>query len=273
MCVLVAAFGFGYKLISSWLGLPSMTKEWLAPLPVIFVLLATWICLRLRKQPLSGIGLWLNGRWLRQFGAGTGLGMAAMLVVVAMIWAVGGATLSLNPDRSLAMLGYGTYVFVFGALMEELLFRGFIFQRLLDGTGVWGAQLIMAAFFALAHWGNPGMHGTTEVIATLNIAVAALFLGFAYIRTRSLALPIGLHLGWNWTQGTLLGFGVSGFKETGWFKPEFLGRPQWLTGGDFGPEASAAGLVVIVLLAFSLWKWKGTLATVEDTAPLATEAG
>lgn len=271
MCIALAVLGFGAKFAGKGLVSLGIDKEWLGPLPVVVILLATWFCTRLRKEPLSSIGLRLNGRWLRQFGAGTGLGVAAMLLAVSMIWAAGGVSLSLNPDHSLGALAYGLYMFFFAAAVEELLFRGFIFQRLIAGSRVWIAQLVMAIFFALAHWNNPGMTGTTQIIAEFNIAVAAVFLGFAYIRTGSLALPLGIHLGWNWTQGTLLGFGVSGFKESGWFTPEFLGKPQWLTGGDFGPEASAFGLVVIVLLAAALWKWKGTVGRgSEAVSPIAS---
>lgn len=259
MCVLLVGTGIAAKLLAPLFKPLGLSKEWFGPLPVLLVLFATWICTRLRKEPLSSVGLRLNLRWLKQFGAGLGVGLAAMCLAVAMIWAAGGITLTLNPERSLGVLSQGIYFFFFAAVLEELVFRGFIFQRLVAGTRVWIAQIIMAVFFVLAHWGNPGMAGTTEVIASANIAIAAVFLGFAYLRTGSLALPIGIHLGWNWTQGSLLGFGVSGLKQSGWFKPEFLGEPQWLTGGDFGPEASAFGLVVIVLLAVALWKWKGTI--------------
>lgn len=129
-------------------------------------------------------------------------------------------------------------MFVCAALLEELLFRGFVFQRLIDGIGTGGAQALMAVLFAVGHWGNPGMEGATEFWATLDTILGALVLGFAYLRTSSLALPIGLHFGWNWAQGAVLGFDVSGFNQAGWLAPTILGKPQWLTGGAFGPEAS-----------------------------------
>jgi membrane protease YdiL (CAAX protease family) len=157
-------------------------------------------------------------------------------------------------------------VFAFAALLEELLFRGFLFQRLVAGIGAWPTQLLLAVLFAVAHAGNPGMEGATAVWASIDIGLAAILLGLAYLRTRSLALPFGLHLGWNWAQGYLLGFGVSGFDHTGWLQPVFLDKPQWLTGGTFGPEASVFGVVVDVLMIAVLWRWKGTA---DAAAPLA----
>jgi membrane protease YdiL (CAAX protease family) len=145
------------------------------------------------------------------------------------------------------------------AFHEELFARGYPFQRLVESAGPWVGQLLMATLFALVHWGNPGMHGTAKAWATLNIGLAGLLLGFCYLRTRSLALPIGLHLGWNWTQGSLLGFGVSGttgFK--GIWTPVFHGLPEWLTGGAFGLEASLPCLLVCAAAIFGLWRWKGT---------------
>ena len=78
------------------------------------------------------------------------------------------------------------------------------------------------------------MAGATRAWAGLNLVLAGVLLGLCYLRTRSLALPMGLHLGWNWTQGSLLGFGVSGLPSGGWWTPVYHGRPLWLTGGRSG---------------------------------------
>ncbi|MEO6172913.1 MAG: CPBP family intramembrane glutamic endopeptidase, partial [Arenimonas sp.] len=176
---------------------------------------------------------------------------------VAMIWMAGGVRFELEPARNLQTLAYGFYMFLFVALFEESLFRGFLFQRLVDGAGIWIAQITLALLFALGHWDNPGMQGATKILASIDLALAAVMMGLAYLRTRSLALPIGLHLGWNWTQGHVLGFGVSGIDATGWFHPIFQGMPQWLTGGDFGPESSVFAVMADLVVVILLWKWKG----------------
>lgn len=247
-----------YTPISQILRHAGIPATWLEPLRFVFVLLVTSICTRLRGDPLSSIGFRIDLRWIRQWVAGALLGIASMAVIVGLIWLAGGIRLELDPARSVGTLVYGLYLFLFVALFEETLFRGFLFQRLVDGAGVWIAQLALALLFAAGHWGNPGMYGATEVVASLDLGLGAIMLGLAWLRTRSLALPVGLHLGWNWMQGHVLGFGVSGFDYAGWYQPQFLDRPQWLTGGEFGPESSVFAVLVDVVVIGLLWKWRGT---------------
>jgi membrane protease YdiL (CAAX protease family) len=232
------------------LGLPELALE---PVAFLFVLGVTWVCLRLRREPLASVGFQLDRRWLKQLAAGTALGAAAILTVAAAIAALGGVTFELDPARSADALVRGAYVFLCVALLEETLLRGFVFQRLVAGTGFWVAQGILAVVFAAGHWGNPGMEGTTFVVATLSLVSGGLLLGLAYQRTGRLALPIGLHLGWNWAQGAVLGFGVSGHAQAGWWRPVLGDQPEWLTGGAFGPEASVLAVVVDLILVVLLW--------------------
>ncbi|MBL0163823.1 MAG: CPBP family intramembrane metalloprotease [Xanthomonadales bacterium] len=247
-----------YTPLSHGLKSAGVSAQWLEPLRFIFVLLVTWVCTRLRREPLSSVGFRLDRRWWKESATGTLIGAASMLVIVGLIWMADGIRLQLDPLRSASALLYGLYLFTCVALFEETLFRGFLFQRMVDGVGVWAAQILVALLFAMGHWGNPGMSGATEVVATLDLGLGAVMLGLAWLRTGSLALPIGLHLGWNWMQGNVLGFGVSGFDYAGWFKPTFLGRPQWVTGGEFGPESSVFSVLVDVVVILLLWRWKGS---------------
>ncbi|MEO8196445.1 MAG: type II CAAX endopeptidase family protein [Thermoanaerobaculia bacterium] len=238
------------------LGLPDL---WLEPVPFLLILLASWACTRLRGEPLSSVGYRLGRRWFKEFTWGTALGLGTALAVVGMIGVFGGVRFNLDPARSAGALGTGLYVFLLAALMEETLFRGFLFRRLLDGVGVWPAQIALATLFALGHQDNPGMQGATEIVATLDLFLGAVLLGLAYLRTRSLALPVGLHLGWNWSLGSFLGFGVSGYEQAGWMKPVFQGKVEWLTGGAFGPESSLWSPIVSLLMIGLLWRWKGSV--------------
>jgi hypothetical protein len=121
------------------------------------------------------------------------------------------------------------------------------------------------------HWGNPGMHGATKIWATVNIALAAVLLGLCYLRTRSLALPIGVHLGWNWAQGSLLGFGVSGTTDIkGLWTPVFHSKPEWLTGGAFGLEASLVCTLVCGVAILGLWRWKGLAPSADASTASAS---
>lgn len=257
MAIFLASQGV-YHPVSRGLQQIGARKEWLSPLPVVFVLLVTWICMRLRRQALSGVGLRLDASWLRQVLGGVAFGAAEMLAVAALIFLAGGVRFELDPARGFAALAHGLWFFAWVAMLEELLFRGFVFQRLVDGIGAPMALLLAALLFTLAHWGNPGMEGGTLAWATLDNGLGAILLGLAYLRTGSLALPIGIHFGWNWTQGSLLGFDVSGLAQAGWLAPHLLDKPQWLSGGAFGPEASIFSVVVDAAAVLLLWCWKGT---------------
>jgi membrane protease YdiL (CAAX protease family) len=247
-----------YTMTSKALQRLGVDKPWLAPLPVVFLVLVTWACLRLRKEPLAAVGLRLDSAWARGALGGALLGAALISVVAALIALAGGVRFHLDPHRSVGALGMAAWAFIWVALLEELLFRGFLFQRLVDGIGRWPGLLAMAVLFALAHWGNPGMDGATLAWASIDTVLGALLLGLAYLRTGSLALPIGIHFGWNWAQGAL-GFDVSGFGQAGWLLPELLGKPQWLTGGAFGPEASIFAVLVDAAAVGLMWRWRGSL--------------
>lgn len=256
--VLLVASGFVYTPVSRALQESGVPLSALDPLRLAFVLGVTWVCLRLRREPLSSVGFVFDRRWLRELGIGSALGIGTAALVVALIWMAGGVALEPNPARSLQLLVQGIALFGFVALFEETLFRGFVFQRLVSGIGVWGAQIILGLIFAAGHWDNPHMQGTAAIVATLELFLGAVLLGLAYLRTRSLALPVGIHLGWNWTHGYVFGFGVSGFDHPGWFRQTLQGLPEWMSGGQFGPEASIFALAVDALVIVLLWRWKGS---------------
>ena len=243
------------RLLDAW-GVPDLWRE---PLPVLYMLLATWACTRARGESLASVGFQLDRRWARELCWGFALGIGGLLLATGLIMAIGAVRFVPDPARSVDGLSLGLYVFFFAALVEEILFRGFLFQRLLDGVGVWGAQIVLAVLFALAHWDNPGMDGVTRIWASIDIGLAAVLLGLAYLRTRSLALPLGLHLGWNWAQGSMLGFGVSGVDQHGWWQPVFGAHASWISGGEFGPEASVFGVVADLAMIALLWKWRGSV--------------
>lgn len=87
---------------------------------------------------------------------------------------------------------------------------------------------------------------------------ASLLFGMAFIRTKSLAMPFGLHFMANWVQGGVLGFGVSGMQQARLFVPIFGEAPVWLTGGQFGLEASLPGLICVVIMLLMLYMKKLT---------------
>jgi membrane protease YdiL (CAAX protease family) len=216
----------------------------------------SWFCLKLEAEPLASIGLRINARFFAEFLSGTLLGILMILLAWLGAKFFGGVALARNPEVGLGNLSYALIPFLAVSIWEELLFRGYVFQRAIRGIGNSSALLIFALLFALVHWSNPGMEGSTKLWASLNIGLASVLLGLAWIKTKSLALPIGIHLGWNWAQGNLLGFGVSGTKPQGFWMPVFNDAPLWLTGGSFGLEASLHCTVVCIAACAGLLFWR-----------------
>jgi membrane protease YdiL (CAAX protease family) len=126
------------------------------------------------------------------------------------------------------------------AFMEELLFRGILFRWIEEFGGSWAGLLISSALFGLAHLGNPG----ATWVASLWIALeAGILLGGAYMLTRSLWMPMGLHAAWNFTQGFIFDVPVSGTNQNGLVEAKLSG-PEILSGGGFGLEASVIALAI-----------------------------
>lgn len=123
---------------------------------------------------------------------------------------------------------------------EELMSRGYHLQTIASGTSlVWG-WIISSAVFGVLHLANPH----ANLLSVTGIILAGLFLGYAYIRTGSLWLSIGLHTGWNFFEGVVFGFPVSGLPFYTLPRIAVSGPVLW-TGGEFGPEA---GMVLIPAL-------------------------
>jgi membrane protease YdiL (CAAX protease family) len=119
------------------------------------------------------------------------------------------------------------------ALAEEIVFRGYILKNLMRSVNKWMALGISAILFAMAHWGNPGM----TPVAAVNLLLGGLLLGINYIYTRNLWFAISFHFSWNFFQGPVLGYEVSGLPLHNVLQPDLKG-PWWITGGSFGFEGS-----------------------------------
>ena len=133
-------------------------------------------------------------------------------------------------------------VILFGLVgwQEELISRGYWLQNLRAGLNLSLGVLLSSAFFALAHSFNPNLSWQ----AFLGLFLSGLFLAYGYLRTRQLWLPIGLHIGWNFFEGTMFGFPVSGQYFYQVIRQTVSG-PDIITGGAFGPEG---GLILLPAL-------------------------
>jgi hypothetical protein len=156
-----------------------------------------------------------------------------------------------TPDRP---LDWGTLLFVsmvllFGAIGEEMLFRGYGFQVLVAELGPYATILPISILFGMAHMNN----ANSTVWGIINTVLWGVVFGVAFLRSGDLWLPIGIHFGWNWTL-PLFGVNLSGFTmgSTGYVMRWRLG-PLW-SGGAYGPEAGILTTIVLIPLFWFLWK-------------------
>lgn len=222
--------------------LPPATPSWLATLVESLAYLAgvlalTWaFCHFLDRTSLRSLGL-QRQRWATRLGKGLGLGALLQLLIFLVLVIAGWLKAERAPWQpvELAASAVGWIVISFN---EELAFRGYIMQRLSRAWGMAAAVIASSVVFALSHALNPNV----QPLAIVSIFVAGLFLACGYLVTRSLWLPIGLHLGWNLAEIHLLGFPGSGVSEPSIIRSVVKG-PELMTGGAFGPEGGIVGLV------------------------------
>jgi membrane protease YdiL (CAAX protease family) len=221
----------------------------------VFLLLGCFVFLtRTLDQPtisaLAYIGL-PRRHWLRETLSGALLGFVLIFLAV-MITAVffhyhitrivlNPHTVSYPPLVTLALLA--------GAMAEELMFRGYPFQRLVEGLGKVGAIIVLSALFGAVHLHNPHVsdNRTVEVFAFCNTVLIGIVFAIAYLRTRALWFPWGLHFAWNITMGVIFGIPVSGIADFSVLVKSRVGGPAWFLGGSYGFEGGLVGTIVIVL--------------------------
>jgi membrane protease YdiL (CAAX protease family) len=210
------------------------------------ILLVTHFFMRyLDRQPLVSLGLQAQG-WLPRFVLGLGLGAGLIGLVLAAMATAG--WLEVEPGRP-DLLAFLASALSWAALsfVEELTFRGYILQGLARAWAMPVAVAISSLLFGLVHLIDPNV----QLLAILNISVAGLFFAVAYLVTRSLWLPAGIHVGWNLAEIHVLGFPGSGHTEPSLLQTTVRG-PELVTGGAFGPEGGllmlAAWLLGLLLL-------------------------
>jgi membrane protease YdiL (CAAX protease family) len=180
----------------------------------------------------------------REVMLGLAIGLALFTATIGSLAALG--VYAFHGFGSWAGVGPAFMIVAGAAVLEELLFRGWLFRTVRDLWGTWIAVGVSALVFGLLHAFNPG----ATLVSTIAIALeAGVLLSVAYAATNRLWLPIGLHAGWNFAEGTIFGTTVSGHvSRAALLRGEFHGAP-WLTGGAFGPEASVAAVAVCLLAA------------------------
>ena len=235
----------------------------LLPLPVpagegLPVLLAAvfsgWVALRLDGRPPGALGFYLHPVLAIELLLGLVLGVGLILLVILLIWTVGGVGWTGEEGTWGGYLDMATralwFFLVYGAV-EEALLRGYVLQALADAWGrLWALWVTSVAFAALHVW-NPNL----SLLGIVNIGVAGLFLGVVYLKTASLWWATGAHAGWNWAQAFWADLPTSGLDLFDAPFVESVSRgPGWLNGGSFGPEGSVVTTGIVALAAVGLWR-------------------
>lgn len=206
----------------------------------------------LDRRKFSSFGFRINRSWGLDFffGLALGAGLIALIFVVELIpgWITvnGFIRQARNQPFLIGMIGW-LMVFVAVGVYEETLSRGYYLRNLAEGLSIipFGrkaavvlAWILSSVIFGLAHNSNPN----ASIVSTLFLCIAGLQLGLGYILTGELSIPIGLHIAWNFFQGPVFGFPVSGIASGPSIVYIEQGGPEIWTGGSFGPEAGLLGL-------------------------------
>ncbi len=220
----------------------------------------------LDRRRIADLGFHLNREWWLDLGFGLALGALLMALIFTVELAAGWVVVVdvFQGDVGLPfplVIWAPLLAFVFVGIGEEIFSRGYHLGNLAEGLnlpfiGPTGALLLAwllsSSFFGLLHLQNPN----ASWISTGNLVLAGLFLGLGRVLTGELAIPIGLHITWNFFQGNVFGFPVSGthFTRASVLVIQQAGPVLW-TGGDFGPEAGLVGIGAILLGSLLILAW------------------
>jgi uncharacterized protein len=209
----------------------------------------------LEDLPFRALGAWFTKNWFKDLIWGLIFGAFSLLAACAIAVAFGGLSFHFNQNHGTAAilltLGVSLLVFTVAAAFEEALFRGYILQTFARAHLAWLAIILTSVFFALAHYRNPNATG----FSIINTGLAGIWLGVAYLKTRNLWFPFGVHLMWNWMQGAFFGIEVSGLQNliTAPFLREIDAGPVWLTGENYGIEGGVACTIALVVSTALIW--------------------
>jgi uncharacterized protein len=234
---------------------------------LLATILTVWLAGRfLDRRPFSEFGFRLGAGWWLDLLFGMFLGAllmtAVFLVELGLGWVeVTGSFETQGGAPFVISILFPAATFLCVGLSEETVFRGYQLKNAAEGLhypslGPRGAILLAwvfsSIFFAVLHADNPN----ATPISTLNIVLAGLMLGFGYVLSGELAIPIGLHITWNLFQGAVYGFPVSGFESFGaTLLATKQSGPELWTGGSFGPEGGLLipGIMFLGMSLIALW--------------------
>ena len=275
VCVYFGFWGFGPALLHLLLGEvvrsgAGDSARWAASiyldlLRLLAVLIGTWIVARFVDQrPVAAYGLRITWQWGRDWLFGAVLGAGLMAAIFGVEWLAGWVVVTdrwVSPPgvALVAALAAPLMLALVVAIAEELLARGNMLLNLTEGFRFLGRRAavlvawgLSSAIFGVLHYFNPN----SSWLSTLYLMLYGILLGTGYVLTGQLAIPIGLHFTWNFVQGSVFGFPVSGraLSDAALMTTEAVGPVLW-TGGAFGPEAGLLGILAALAGIGLIYLW------------------
>ena len=248
-----------------------------SPLVIVLVVAAAtpsvYIARRwIDRKTFASLGLQTGKRSVLDTVFGFALsGLMAASVFFAM-WALG-----YIEDVRFSAFNLSSAGFLLGPLLvmalvgfwEELVFRGYILQNMAEGMGMKTAVLVSCLLYGLVHSANPN----AGLLSTAIIVLFGYLRIYGYLSTGQLWLSIGMHTGWNFFQATVFGFAASGHAEAWTLVTHEPSSAGWLSGGDFGPEASVLTVPVVLVALVVMRAWSRVGKTEADRAGVAGMTG
>ena len=212
-------------------------------------LLASWIMAKIEGRTVADYGLPGSRAFRGQFWQGLVAGCVSLTVLLVALRAAGVFRFGAIGMHGADIWKWGALwgvAFVGVALKEDFMFRGYAQFTLSTGIGFWPAAAVWSALFGVGHLGNSGENWA----GALAVVAYGLFACLLLRHTGNLWMPIGFHVGWDWSETYLYGVADSGnLTSRHLFNPSFSG-PSWLTGGTVGPEGSLLCLALLLALCF-----------------------
>lgn len=220
---------------------------------VIFSVILFWKIFD--KKSIKYLGLTNPLRHLKELFFGLLLGAASISLVFIVLLSLGQVEL-VNPlyrPNITITLATDFILFSFVALNEELFARGYCMTVLKQTKNTWVMVFVSSAIFSVMHLGNPNV----KPLALINIFLVGILFAYMFLKTNNLWMPIGYHLTWNYFQGNIFGFPVSGTEVKGVYNLKLVSE-SIINGGGFGPEGGLAVTGVILIGIALIWILKGT---------------
>ena len=242
---------------------------WFFPLIIavgLFTIIYTWLFVRfIEGRRFSALGMAFHRGWSMSFWKGAGIAAALLTVSFAVsVWSgeikiIGFARPAPEGQTVPVYLALSLVGFIVVGIYEELMFRGYVLQRLNEKTGRALAIVVSSSLFAVLHFANPG----AGFLSLFNTWIIGVLLCGLYYRSRSLWTPIGFHFAWNFLLGMFFSMPVSGLPIYGILEIAETSEETTVSGAMYGPEGGLASTIALAL--FAAWLlWRRTKPRQED---------